>query len=316
MTLAAAAFAPGQLSPDVIGLPQYDRRVVVLIGEQPKKGDTSVPKGWIPFVEVNAEANDLRVKFSIPKPWAQPLVVCSVLLYNLSDDHQKALNGKTWVPVRVLAGYGASLREVGTFTALQVDSDYQPSGDVVTKLEGPHGGRRLLDKAQVQLGVGAPYADVVIQLASQVGKVGPAAQSAIKSAASGRVFQWGYYGYDRLQNQLDYLIADLGLEWTIVDDEIKVSRHDESTAEAFVLSPESGLIGSPTPDSPATPQGLAFRFLRAKCLLNPTFKPGAKVFVQSAAHSGFYKCWDVSHTGDTHGQEWYSSLQLKRVSGT
>ena len=302
-----------QLGPDVIGAPQFDRRCVVMIGEEPRAGDLSVPRGWQPILIVNEFGNDLRVKFKLLKPWAQPLAISEVLIWNLSADQRAKIEGKTRVPVRVMAGYGSSLRLVGTITGTQCSSEYQASGDVVTKIEGFNGGPRLLKNAEINLGPGTSYATAVTQMASQVGALGSSATKILREASAGRTYQFGYYSTGRLIDELDLAIRDLGLEWSVVDDEVVITKIDGTTTDTFIISPESGLIGSPVPDSPPAPGKL--RFIRAKSLLNPTFRPGSLVELRSAIHAGFYKCWDVAHDGDTWATDWYSSLQLRATRG-
>lgn len=302
-----------QLGPDVIGAPQFDRRCIVEIGAEPAAGDLSVPRGWKPTLVVNERENCERVKGKILKPWAQPLAISEIVIYNLSQDSRSLIEGKTRIPVRVQAGYGSSLRLVGTISGTQCSSEYQQSGDVVTKIEGTLGSHRLLQHVDQQLGIGTPYSEHVLAMASQLGSVGAATRKLIVSAAAGRIYTDGYSAFGQLVDLFTTALDDMGLEWTVVDDEVIVSRRNETTADTFIVSPESGLIGSPVPDSPPAPGKL--RFLRVKCLLNPTFRPGAKVLLRSAIHEGVYRCWDVSHEFDTHVGEWYSSLQLRATKG-
>ncbi len=315
-TSFAPVFSGGaftQRGSDVIGAPQYDRRCVVEIGSEPAPGDMLPPRGWQAILTVNQFANDLRVKFRILKPWAQPLAISEVVIYNLSEENRARIEGKTRIPVRILAGYGSSLRLVGTITGVQCSSEFQDSGDVVTKIEGFNGGPRLLKAVETQLGIGSPYADVALRLANEIGSVGTSAARLIRTAAAGRVYQFGRASSGRLMDEFAATMRDLGLEWAVVDDEVVVTLKDGTTADTFIIGPESGLVGSPIPDSPPAPGKL--RFIRAKCLLNPTFRPGSLVQLRSAIHMGFYRCWDVAHEGDTWASEWYSSIQLKATRG-
>jgi hypothetical protein len=307
------AVASATLTPDVIGASLYGRRCVVLIGEPPPVGQRRSPAAaWQAILTVNQVANDLRVKFRVAKPWAQPLAISEVSIFNLSPDHRKMIDGKSRFPVRILAGYGATLRVVAELNGMQCASEFQPgTGDVVTKIEGFHGNGQL-GKAQMQLGIGTSYSDAIQQLAAQIGRLGPAAERVIAKAAKGRVFPDGYSSNDTVAAQLKSMTDDIGVQWNVTDGEIRVTEGDGTTQELFVLSPDSGLIGSPLPDSPPSPGKL--RFIRAKALLNPTFVPGALCEVRSAAQSGFWKCFDVSHEGDTWANEWYSNLQLHSVS--
>jgi hypothetical protein len=302
-----------QRGTDTIGAPQFDRRCVVEIGSEPAPGDLLPPRGWQAILTVNKDANDLRVKGRLLKPWAQPLAISELNIWNLSEESRSRIEGKTRIPVRVNAGYGSSLRLVGTITGVQCSSEFQDSGDVVTKIEGFNGGPRLLKNTEIKLGIGTPYADAALQLASQIGSIGASATRLIRSAGAGRVYQFGKNATGTPLDLFTRVMVDLGLEWAVVDDEVIVTEKDKTTADTFIIGPDSGLVGSPVPDSPPAPGKL--RFIRAKCLMNPTFRPGSLVQLRSAIHDGFYKAWDVAHEFDTHGGDWFTSLQLKATRG-
>lgn len=318
MTISAGTVAPARprFTADVIGAVQYGRRVVVYIGSpirrQPGQKRTAPPVTWTPVLIINERDNGLRVKGKILKPWAQPLAISELSIYNLSPDSRGRIEGRTSFPVRVMAGYGSTLRLVGTIMAAQCSSVFDPTtGDVITKIEGFRGGAGLLETITASYGIGTPLADVALDLAGQVATIGPAAARTIEAAAKGRTYQWGKSTAGSTLDLLAEVMTDIGAEWAIVDGALAVAEKDKTTQELFLLSPQSGLIGSPVPDGQPAPGKLYF--LRAKSLLNATFAPGAKCLLQSAACAGQYKCWDVGHEFDSFQGEWYSSLQLRPV---
>jgi hypothetical protein len=66
------------------------------------------------------------------------------------------------------------------------------------------------------------------------------------------------------------------------------------------LTPDSGLIGTPK----RTEDGIT-----GKCLLQPNFKLNGLVHVESAeTGSGIHKVIAFTHTGDSRGNEWYTSF--------
>lgn len=82
--------------------------------------------------------------------------------------------------------------------------------------------------------------------------------------------------------------------------------------EVFVLNSGTGLIGSPI----QTTDGV-----QAVCLLNPRLKIGAVVQIAQAdivqsleenvaalASDGYYRVYSLDFTGDTHGNDWYSTF--------
>jgi hypothetical protein len=103
----------------------------------------------------------------------------------------------------------------------------------------------------------------------------------------------------------------------IEDGQLNVTKLiDVADDEAIVLSPETGLIGSPE----QIMYGVSF-----KCLLNPNIKLGTLVQLKDVevneiqASPGdnvtpidddwIYQAYEVVHTGDTRGETWYTQVQ-------
>jgi hypothetical protein len=115
-------------------------------------------------------------------------------------------------------------------------------------------------------------------------------------------------------------IAELaGIEWSIQSGKLKFlekNKADEQTA--FLLSKESGLLGSPTRLSGITiskskQPGRAEMKQTGWSLtsfLLPTIEPGNKVSVTSAIVSGVFKVINVLHTGELFGQTWATTLEV------
>ena len=89
--------------------------------------------------------------------------------------------------------------------------------------------------------------------------------------------------------------------------------------EAFLLTPDTGLIGMPTQSVDG---------IHVRALLNPCFRAGAQVKLQNSSIvmaqinpayadvtynapidlDGAYKIYSVSHTGDTRGNDYYTDM--------
>lgn len=111
---------------------------------------------------------------------------------------------------------------------------------------------------------------------------------------------------------------DYGFTWHIVGSTLEVVAFGSIIEDVVVaLSPATGMIGSPS----VTEHGVI-----VKSLLNPQIAPGRKITVESRAPvfrlanlgvqtrtlpniaNGDYKVNKVVHTGDTRGNEWYSTV--------
>jgi hypothetical protein len=77
--------------------------------------------------------------------------------------------------------------------------------------------------------------------------------------------------------------------------------------EAVLLTPATGLIGSPEHGTPDKKH--AASVLKARSLLQPAIKPCKRVVIRSQSISGTFCVQKVTHHGDTAGGDWYSDLE-------
>jgi hypothetical protein len=84
-------------------------------------------------------------------------------------------------------------------------------------------------------------------------------------------------------------------------------------ASVVLLSPASGLIGSPelgSPDHSGLPS-----VLKAKSLLIARVQPGDRVNIESAHVSGFFQVMKVVHTGDSASPtSWHTDYELRPLT--
>ena len=104
------------------------------------------------------------------------------------------------------------------------------------------------------------------------------------------------------------LLAARGYGWSIQDGKLQILKGSDVRPEtALVLSAETGLVGSPgfgSPPSKGKPPTL-----RARALIFPEIVPGRKIDLRATASTGLFKAVRVTHTGDTHGQDWYTEIE-------
>ena len=72
---------------------------------------------------------------------------------------------------------------------------------------------------------------------------------------------------------------------------------------AVVLSPSTGLVGSPK-----IGKG---RVASAVAIIQPDLQPGRLVDLRASTVSGVYRIEEVEFEGETHGTPWYANLQLR-----
>ena len=105
---------------------------------------------------------------------------------------------------------------------------------------------------------------------------------------------------------LDRLCRTRNLRWSIQDGALLVYPIGGSIGgTAALLSPETGLIGSPE----KTDKGY-----KIISLMQGQITPGMPVKVKARDVSGLFVCETVIHTGDTMGSDWYTEINAVKVS--
>lgn len=104
---------------------------------------------------------------------------------------------------------------------------------------------------------------------------------------------------------LDTLARRLHLSWSVQDGELVVRKADEpERGEIILLDEQSGLVGSPERDD---------KGVRFKSLLQPRIRPGRRVRVASRALRGDFLVEKVTHTGDTHSDDWSTDVEAREL---
>lgn len=173
----------------------------------------------------------------------------------------------------------------------------------------------------------------------------------MKVDAADRQLPKGFGFTGRTRNALSELCQYLGLEWSAQQGEIMIiNKGGTYSQDAVVLSPSSGLIGSPKPvtktmtDKKAGSAGVAYgqdgvrRYTKTdpnakvknrqmynvdgysvKGLLNSAIMPGSIVKLVSRTTGGddsndtkqFFRVEEVEFQGDTHGSDWIFDAELR-----
>lgn len=318
--MSVAANTGGALTPigpPVDGIQLSDRRAVVFISGQPtpnKLDPATATNGTRPVLVLNETANDFRVKFSIKRAWIYTPNLGKIEIFGLNDDSRALCSGRD-VRVALNLGYGKFIVQAGVLSASQVN--HKRDGGWVTTFEGGDG-QRLFREARVSqsFGPGTKAYDVAKALTAKLGKLGAGADKVLKDAAGDRVYRNGKTMHGRAVAEFRSICTQLGLEYAVVDEEVLISPKDGTTADVAVVSPSSGLIGSPEYASP--PVLGKPHLLKVKMLLNPQLRPGQRILLQSASHNGPYQCRDLTHDGDVGlgaGDEFYTTVEVLALKG-
>lgn len=287
------------------------------------------------------EIRDLRFAFGIEKGTGENPNKCTCEVYNLNPDSRALVETVNNVLI-LKAGYAQDVGEITIFTGTVTRSITKRMGaDWVTSLEMSDGGLEYRDKKTTfSYAPGITGQAVLANIAATFGlPVRP-----LPSAIASKTYPEGFAFVGRSREAMSKACEYLGLEWSIQNREVQILKKGKAVEQqAFVLSPETGMIDSPesevktmtdkaaakkgvttkqkgvtqsfgTNDAGDKGQKLEVQGYKVKSLLQPALQPGGYVKVESKFIKGqFFRVEAVTHSGDTHGNDWHSDLILRYV---
>lgn len=106
----------------------------------------------------------------------------------------------------------------------------------------------------------------------------------------------GFTASGMIKDILDELMPRQNKEWFLEGNKLIIVAPDGATEEeAVVISPKTGLIGTPV----RRESGIEF-----KSLIQPGIYAKRRVKLESSTVNGFYSVQDAVFNGDTHGKNW------------
>jgi hypothetical protein len=263
----------------------------------------------------------LRVQFRVKKTVSKEPNECELSITNLAEQSRAALQAQG-TKVVVEAGYEGELSQLFSGDSRFI-SHVREGANWVTKVQMGDG-ERAYRYAQVSesFRAGTSVATVFAKVAQQLALDIADAVAFVRSNTTEQ-FTHGYAASGKASKEIDRLLSGRGFEWSIQDGKLQVTKAGKAVVgSAALLSPTTGLVGSPAYGSPenskdhvpfegSTPKrDKKGQILKAKSLLQPSIKPGGKVRLDSASVKGIFRVQTVVHTGDTAGQDWYTELDL------
>lgn len=286
------------------------------------------------FIDPSSEADTkldasvfekLRITFRIEKTAFGHPNQCEISLYNASSSSRAKISRLITVQrgnlVIIEAGYEG--RTAVLFKGWAQSIDHVRSGpDWITRIRSAEGVVGYADApAKQTFKAGTAVKEILAYLANQVrgadgsidvsGFLARLTSGAIKlvkgEAVTGDLVDGNAF------RELEKRLAGEGYQVTVQNGELLALKSTpdevEGTRTTVLLSAGSGLLGSPEHAQPVAP-GVP-TVLRAKALLQPRISPGDFVTIDSLELKGVYRAEKVTHTGDTHGQEWTTELELR-----
>lgn len=240
--------------------------------------------------------SNLRIRFKIIKTSDSKPNKSNVQVFNLTKETRTLAEKKGQVFI-LSAGYETTEEVLFSGDVARIITELE-SSDYVTTFEAGDGEKAFqtarLDKSFQE---GVDIKDVFSELITSLGKT----VKDISSIKSSKIIN-GISLTGLSRTHLDDLTKRFGLEWSIQDGAVQILEKNKSTKEsAIVLTVDSGLIGIPKRKEDGS--------IDIVSLLQPQIKPGRIIRLESKFISGDFVCRKVIHSGDTHGQDWYSQIE-------
>jgi hypothetical protein len=283
------------------------RQVEVIIGPLAEYEGRGNPQQGIRIYSSGAE-NHLRVQFSVTKSISGALNELNLSITNLQESTRNRIRGHL-TRVQVSGGYvngdSAGLRRIATGGVLSsppVRSDTEIVTSV-TALDGLGGSVRGVYRRS--FGPKIPIADVVKGVAGSMPgvEVGPVNVPGFLGM-SGRTFS------GRAAEILDQLADQWGFSWSVQDGVFQAVEDTQPLSTIHTLSYRDGSLREVRPLLSGPMQLQTGVEIRGG--LNPGIRPGEQVRVESGLNKsldGVYTVHEHDLAGDTHGDEWSSTLR-------
>lgn len=256
------------------------------------------------------EITKLDMSFSVTKTLKPEPNTAELKILNLNEKNRSALEQLRVAPVLIEAGYknATTVLFVGDLrTAFSV----QEGPNIITALSSGDGEKKI-QTSRVNVSIGKnTTVDAVIRAVAEALGVGAGnlndAVKDLKLSKVGTMFSAGTVIYGNAAREMTSLCRSVGLSWSVQDGKLQIIPLRQVLAgAAILLSPSTGLIGSPSVDN----KGI----LSARMLMIPDVSPGRKLVLDAKRLKGQYRIETTKHSGDTAGGDWYIDVEAKAYS--
>lgn len=157
-----------------------------------------------------------------------------------------------------------------------------------------------------------------------IGQTTTIARASFNSDRIDTPFPFGYSVEGSVKSVMNELSRDFDFQWRIDGKRLYVNdpnkfQSPNSVERAFVISPDTGLLGTPSFASPdgkrvkddtVKKSGVKFR-----SLINPLIIPGSAVKLEGTVINGIFRINSVEYNGDWRGNSWEATYYCSKLSG-
>jgi len=253
------------------------------------------------------EITDQRMTFNIEKHLGGEPNKCTISIFNLNPDSRSNICRKP-LHVRVDAGFADTGYRSLFFGDLIFGASEHKETEIETKLQIGDGARAIgFARANRSFKKPVSAYEVLTYAAGTMNlKLPPEIEQApeLRSALANGISVKG-----PTRDVLTRLLAPYNYHWSVQNGKLVILRDEEIIAnQAALVNASSGLIGSPQRAAPDKATGRSE--VTCEVALWPELTPGQAVQLESEDISGTFKLIQITHVGDTRGDEFKSQLKL------
>lgn len=265
-----------------------DRTARISIGRRGRQG-----KAW------PAGNDGLRVDLEVKKHPSKTPNTATIKLFNLSQKSRNFIN--TDQVVSVTAGYQQTQQGIffGDIQRVKRGGDEESlneSEDKPTTIEAGDGIGALKNATiQKSFAPGVSAEQIANSLEDELG-IGGVSRGFVEAIRDVEGLRNGFSASGKVRSELDALFAGTQYDWSIQDDKLEiVGESGVAQSGVVVLRPDTGLLEA---------NRLENGNVEVKALMMGKIKPNRRLKVEGRDVKGVFKVTKVTHSGDTHGDNW------------
>ncbi len=257
--------------------------------------------------------SNLTVKFEVQKSVEREPNTATVRIANLARDRREEIEQLETPQLELSAGYVDMMDVIFTGDARDIWSEREGS-ETWTIIEAEDGGTAYRTaEIEESFGDNVPVLTILRACANAMG-VGIGNSESIIAAATldtaGSNFAGGTVLSGPAWRQLDRICRSCSLRWSVQSGVLQLRAAGQpAETTAILLSPGTGLLGSPTRGAKEERTGKVAHSVEA--LLIPGLYPGRVVQVESRELNGNFLCRRVGFFGESTGEEWKADLECE-----
>lgn len=253
---------------------------------------------------------DLQIKCSIERDLSRHPNRCKIEIINVSEKTRHAME-TTPLFIDFSAGHAGINKLLMSGDVLFAMSKHD-GVDWTTMLQVGDGARAHAEaRVALTLKRGTTVKTALREVAKKLGQKLP---SNIEASSDLNVqFACSTVIHGSASHELTRMLAPYGLDWSVQNGRLQILKYAESRNDVQLISEANGMINTPQYGQPSKTGKVPPMTIQN--LLYPELTPGGLVEVRSKSTNGLFKLIKVRHNLDTHGDPWFTEVEVKPATG-